>query len=190
VDDATGIETRLLAGDPDALGEVVRWIAQVIASRRYLALRHEWIDLHQEALMRVIESLRQGRFDPGQDFRRYVQAIARYTTLQSLNRPERRFAGRAAQSAVADPDPGPEERLSLRDLARRALARASQECRQLLRAYFIEELDYEEIARRSGVPSGTVKSRLMRCLESAHRALTGRRTGRFPKTPAPAEGDA
>jgi RNA polymerase sigma-70 factor (ECF subfamily) len=190
VDDATGIQARLLAGDGDALGEVVRWIAQVIVSRRFLAVRHEWVDLHQEALTRVIESLRQGRFDPGQDFRSYVQAIARYTTLQSLNRPDRRSARQPISVSLTDPAPGAEDLLSLRELARRALARASDECRQLLRAYFIEERDYAEIASEAGVPLGTVKSRLMSCLESAHRVLTGRRTGRFPKAPSPVEGDA
>ncbi len=186
----TSIPGRLLAGDDDALGEVIRWIAQVVASRRFLALRQEWLDLYQEALMRVIESLRQGRYDPEHDFRRYVRAVARYSVLEALHGPDRRHPRQEPDHSLADPGPDPEDQVRLHDLARRALLRASDECRRLLRAYFLEERDFAEIASEIGVPVGTVKSRLMACLESAHHVLTGRRGGRFAKAPAPVEGDA
>ena len=49
---------------------------------------------------------------------------------------------------------------------------ASGECRDLMRSYFYAEESYAEISARRQLPVGTVKSRLFRCLKSAHRALS------------------
>ncbi len=177
------IEGRLLAGDLEAVGRVSRWIASVIAAPRFWPLREEWLDLHQEIMARVIESLRQGRFDASRDFRIYVQAVGRYTALQVLNlRHQRRIAG-------APDGPGPagpaaiETEVASWQVARLVLDRASDECRALIRAYFFEQRSYAEIAASLGVPIGTVKSRLARCLEAVHRAIGGRRAGRSAGSP-------
>lgn len=166
-------EQRLLENDPEALGQVIRWIAVALSSPRFWPLRHEWPDLHQEVLARVIESLRKGRYDPARDFHFYVGGIARYTALQAL---ARRPGSMRLDGPSADPaGPGGQERhLIERDLVRRVLECASEECRELIRAYFFEGQDYSELAAEHSIPVGTVKSRLFRCLEHAHLALFGR----------------
>lgn len=172
---ADSVEGRLIAGDDAAVAQVVRWIAQVLASPRFWALRAEWLDLHQDAMARVLESLHRERFDPTQDFRTYVQAVARYTAFEAMTLRRRGAAAigtdAAAAATVPDLRPWPEEKAASLQVARLALDRASTECRALIRAYFFEQRNYAEIAATLGVPVGTVKSRLARCLEKTQRML-------------------
>lgn len=182
------IEGRLLADDPEAVGTVLRWIAWILVSPSFWSLRQEWPDLHQEAMTRVIESLRDGRYDAAREFRTYVQAIARYTALHALNSRLNRLASDAIDPATAAAAPLGESAAIAHQFARLALAQASDECRELIRAYFFEQKGYAEIAAGTGVPVGTVKSRLARCLDGIHRALggAGRRGKRAGGSPLPA----
>jgi RNA polymerase sigma factor (sigma-70 family) len=159
---------RVLAGDPAALGQVICWIASTLASPRFWHLRGEWADLQQEVLLRLIESLRSGRFDPTRDLKSYVQAVARYTAIESLA--ARRLPADTVDSAdLPDRAAAADERLARRQLVRVMLERASEDCRRLIRAYFLEEKTFEDIAAENGLPVGTVKSRLARCVGKMHR---------------------
>jgi RNA polymerase sigma-70 factor, ECF subfamily len=162
---------RLLENDPEALGEVLRWISAALTSPRFWSLRGEWPDLVQEVLTRLVESLRLERFDASRDFRVYVQGIARFVSLQALSRrPQTPPA--ADQPALREGvETGPETKVIERQLVRRVLDLASEDCRELFRLYFFEARSYQEIAGSLEVPVGTVKSRLFRCLESAHQII-------------------
>src|SRR5262245_25755796 len=127
----------------------------------------------QDVLARVVESLRQERFAVSRDLRVYVQGIARFASLQALDR--------RARQASLDPVPpedggdgSPEARAIERLLARSVLDAASEDCRELFRMYFFEARGHQEIADRLGIPIGTVKSRLFRCLECAHEMIVPR----------------
>lgn len=167
-------EGRFLAGEPEAVGKVIRWIALVLSSPRFWRLRGEWLDLHQEVMARVVESLSEERFDPAQEFRTYVQGIARFTALAALN-PRSRVGEATEEPDEADLglDAEAEDAAISRQLARRALEEASELCRNLFKAYFFEERSYAEIAESLSVPIGTVKSRVARCLEAAQKSLRG-----------------
>ena len=174
------VARRLLEDDPEALGQVIRWISTALTSPRFWSLRGEWPDLVQEVLARVVESLRLERFDASRDLRVYVQGIARYASLQALNR---QLQPTASEPVASPPEADAESEVIDRQLVRRVLDLASEECRELIRAYFYEARNYEEIAGVHGVPVGTVKSRLFRCLESAHQSLTlGWVRSRHPKS--------
>lgn len=163
---------RFLKNDPEAVGEVMRWISTALTAPRFWALRREWSDLLQETLLRTIQSLRSGHFDSSRDFRVYVQGITRIVCLQALGK-QAESARRESHGEV--PDTGAADSPSAmvdRQLARRVLDLASEECRDLFRLYYLEGKDYLEIASGAGIPVGTVKSRLFRCLESASEALS------------------
>lgn len=177
------IERRLLEDDIRALGQVVRWISVVLTAPRFWRLRPEWADLQQEILMRLIESLRQERFDQARDFRVYAQGVARYTALQACSRQGRDTIG-LAEPGPASPGPGPEQRAIRRQMVRRIFDQISNPCRELIRLYFLEDRDYEEIAGMLSLPTGTIKSRLFRCLRAAHKALH-RTTLKCARTAAP-----
>lgn len=165
---ADSTEGRLLAGDREALGEVIRWIADTIAQPRYWSIRSDWNDLAHESLVRVVESLRDERFDSSREFRAYVQGIARYATLNALRVAIRRGRELARNMAPSHPSrESVESAMTDRQLVRQVLDMASEDCRRLFRAYFYEGLTYTEIAASDSAPIGTVKSRLFRCLQAA-----------------------
>jgi len=172
--DHLSLPARLLGGDPAAMVQVTRWIAQALAVPRYWALRREWEDVHQEALLRTLESLRDGRFDPSRDLRTYVQGIVHHTASKRLTKLAHERGGVGGREPAYDPVPRLEDHVSLAQIARTVLERLSPACRDLIRTYFIEEASYEEIAARTGMPVGTVKSRLFRCLAVAREILRGR----------------
>ena len=170
--DSDSVEGRLLAGEAEAYGQVTRWIGQILTRPRFRLLREEWDDLHQEAMARLLESLRRGRFDASRDFRVYVQSIARYTARDAV---VRRIRGLELESALPADPPGGEEqedRLWTRDLATKVLEAMSEACRGLVRAYFFRQRSYDQISKERDLPVGTVKSRLFRCLEEARRRFS------------------
>ena len=166
------LEGRLLSNDLPALGQVNRWIALALTSPRFWALRADWPDLHQEIMARLIESLREGRFDPGRSLRTYVQGIVRHAAIEILAR-RRLERDNALLGTLRAGDPGSEQRVIQLQVARRVIDLATDDCRELIRFYFFEDLSYGEIAMRRSLPVGTVKSRLFRCLEAAHHFLMG-----------------
>lgn len=178
------VEGRVLANDPEALGLMIRWIAATLTWRRFWALKSEWKDIQQEVVLHVIDSLRRGRFDPSRDFRKYVEAVARYTAREAWVRRMRRAeltgleeretgrGARAGRSVFEDA----EKTLTRNQLVRWILGAATEECRRLIRAYFLDDQKYAEIATHMKIPVGTVKSRLFRCLRTAQ-SLMGRKAG-------------
>jgi RNA polymerase sigma-70 factor, ECF subfamily len=170
-------EARLLVGDAEAVARVSRWVAAILTLPRFWCLNREWRDLHQESMTSVIQSLREGRFDPSRDLRVYVQGIARNISLQRL-RERRAQEDRTLENPNSREEADPERRMLRQQLVRRVLELASAECRELIVGYFLSQRSYEEIARDLEVPVGTVKSRMFRCLESAYRAVEGTRSPR------------
>ncbi len=165
---------RFLENDPEALQQVLRWISTALTSPRFWSLRGEWPDLMQEVLARVVESLRLNRFDPARDFRSYVQGIARFTCLQALGRWQQTSHSGVPSTSTEIRAVTPESEVIDRQLVRRILDLATEDCRELFHLYFFEMRGYEEIAQALGVPLGTVKSRLFRCLECAHHGIAPR----------------
>jgi RNA polymerase sigma factor (sigma-70 family) len=167
------VEGRLLAGDREAAGQVIRWISTVIATPRFWRLRSEWLDLYQEAMGRVLDALQRGRFDEGRDFRTYVQGVARFTGMESL-RPGLHLSQSENLDEAGESDaPDIADEVAARQLARQVLENASEGCRELLLGYYYRQKSYDELALAIGAPLGTVKSRLARCLDAAHRFLGG-----------------
>jgi RNA polymerase sigma factor (sigma-70 family) len=171
---------RLLAGDRETVSEAVRWISRVLGSPSFWSLRRDWTDMVQEVLGRVLGSLKDGRFDPERDFRTYVQGVARFTAFTALSRRTPEVPVNEDGPELPDEPAGgsAEDRLTAEQLTRYVLDRASESCRGLLVAYFMEQRSYSEIAEETGQPVGTVKSRLFRCLDAARVAVGGRGASR------------
>jgi RNA polymerase sigma factor (sigma-70 family) len=177
------IAQGLLDDVPEHLGRVMRWISTILASPAFWSLRAEWLDLHQEVLLRVVESLRRGRYDPTRDLRQYVQGIARLTALQALDRQATTRRARVPVPMTDRVEPEWARHLTNRQAARWVLDAASEDCRGLFIDYFFREMSYASIAAARSLPVGTVKSRLFRCLETAYRTIkktdeTGNRADR------------
>ena len=126
---------------------------------------HEAEDAVQEAFLRAIRHFDGFR---GVDGRAWLLSIVRNTCFTQLRR--RRSGGQAVEfeeemHSVEDEASGPEADL-VRTIATKtvqeALARLTVEFREVMVLRELEGLSYKEIAQISGVPIGTVMSRLAR----------------------------
>ncbi len=130
--------------------------------------------------------------------------IATTTRRVSWRRKKRATAHAKREAAVAreerDPGPAPEEGLAALEeeqAVRRAMSAIHERCRRLLRALYFEESEggYDEIARRLGIPRGSIGPTRARCLEALKKELAalgvGPEVSRRPiaaSTPAAGEG--
>jgi RNA polymerase sigma-70 factor (ECF subfamily) len=162
-----------LEGKASAHRSVDRWIRPLVGSRHW-GLRDEVDDILQEVRRRLYENLLNDRFQRGSSLKTYVSQMAKYVCIEFLRRRNRARKSDVDLATLADPSGSPEgelEQVQRRELARSALSRLPEECRALFELIFVAELPYQEIARRLGIASGTVKSRAFRCRESLSRLI-------------------
>jgi len=128
-------------------------------------------DIVQEAYLRAFRAFEGFR---GGDIRPWLLAIVRNTAYRWLSNRRRSgtvvsleeaFAEGSGQDDIAADEPTAEERLigaAERDYVLRALAELPPAFREVLVLREIEALSYRDIAEVTGVPVGTVMSRLSR----------------------------
>lgn len=115
------------------------------------------------------------RLDPSQSLRSYLLSIVHNKAVDRLRRRGRRrevvLEGAAqVRSSVGEPE-AEAERLSDRFLVREALAMLPDEQRQAVELAYFGGLTINDVAKRTRVPVGTVKSRLRLALERMRRQL-------------------
>jgi RNA polymerase sigma factor (sigma-70 family) len=163
-----------LEGDATAHGDVERWI-QVEIRRTYPRLAGEVEDLCQSVHLRLWNSLTAGRFAGRSSLRSYVTGIVHHVAIDRLRQ---LYAERALTESLADeqgvewPNPYRGIEAAVEDRRVHQLIQAlPAPCLELWRMVFLEKLGYEEIARRLGIPAGTVKSRRWHCRQKAQAAF-------------------
>ena len=162
---------EVAAGDTDALDELVdRYRGRLHAfCYRNLGLlgvpAGEVDDVVQETWMRVVRAAR--RYDPGRKFSVWLFSIA-VNLCRDARRRRRIEVGQTDDAAQWETPPEnavPDAftRLAAADrrrLVERLLADLPDAMREVVTLRFYEDLDLGEIAEATGVPVGTVKSRL------------------------------
>ena len=139
---------------------------------RFMGSRQAAEDATQEAFVRAFRNIRSFR---GDRFRAWLFTIVANACRDELRkqrrRPQRsldqdRDAERRNPSLdPADTDPLPEDHLMTADLRRtleRALMQLPEEWRLIVVLSDVNGLSYDEVAKATGLPLGTVKSRLSR----------------------------
>ncbi len=133
-------------------------------------------DVAQEACLRALTF-----FDGfhGEDGRGWLLAIVRNACYDWLrkNRRYSRMQGEPEElDAVADPAPNPEaqhSRNASRDMVRQGIEALPPEYREALVLRELEGMSYQQIARVTDVPIGTVMSRLARGRKRLETGLAG-----------------
>lgn len=177
-DELNALLLRTARSDDQAFAHLYRLSAAKLFALALRMLKRR--DLAEEALQESFVSIwrRAGSFDPGKGAAMtWMASIVRNRCLDRIRsrRAETSLDQEEGRSEWADPTPGP-----LEDTLRSAEARALWECMKLLeegprnailRVYY-EGLTHSELAARTGVPLGTLKSwirrglaRLKGCLE-------------------------
>ena len=166
-----------LAGDRDAFGALVlrhqRGLVNYIF--RLVGSRDAATDLSQEVFLKVFVSL--GSFDPRYRFTTWLYRIASNSAIDHLRRRHPRTLSLTqpasgdetpAAPAIAATDPSPDDVLRGRELETRiaeAIAGLPTGYRQLILLRHRQNCRYDEIARITRLPLGTVKNRIFRARE-------------------------
>jgi RNA polymerase sigma-70 factor (ECF subfamily) len=172
-DETAALVLRAQAGELNAFNLLVlkHQDAAYSLALRFLGSSQAAEDVTQEAFLRAYRGI--GRFR-GDRFRAWLLSIVANAARDELRRQRRRPA-QSLDAARADPDrvdidppdtgPSPETsalRGELRHLLEAALRELPEDWRLVVLMADVHGFAYEEIAQATGVPVGTVKSRLSR----------------------------
>src|SRR5215468_8836026 len=168
---------QCLAGDQSAWEQVVRqnWRKVFNVAYKFVGKHDEAEDLTQDIFLKIFRAL--STFDRRANFQTWIISISRNLCIDHYRsvRKERQTIARDVDSSELQPmthDRGPYAQAEHQDL--RAQLRVALEALPLaLRTAVVlrdlQELSYQEIADRLGLPEGTVKSRINRGrIELAH----------------------
>jgi RNA polymerase sigma-70 factor (ECF subfamily) len=166
----------VLSGERNAFSELVgRHQRGVLAfAARMTGDREAAPDIAQETFLKAFCSL--GSFDPRFRFSTWLYRIASNCAVDHLRRRRARIPSRAGRDAESESpetqirasDPSPDQLLRCRELAGRLdeeIRALPPRYRQLLHLRHKGQLRYDEIARATGIPIGTVKNRIFRARE-------------------------
>ena len=165
---------RCRAGDQQAWHELVERFSRYVYAICVQAFRlpeHEAEDVFQEVFARTYERLDRLRDDAA--IRPWLAQLTRRLCIDHLRARAREQPAEAEDLDSAEPD----EALARIDEAldvHEALAEAGENCREILDRFFCRDESYRTIGDALELPSGTVASRISRCLGKLRDYLEGR----------------
>ena len=168
---------QCLAGDQSAWEQIVRqnWRKVFNVAYKFVGKHDEAEDLTQDIFLKIFKALRT--FDRRANFQTWIISISRNLCIDHYRsvRKERQTIARDVDTNDLQPattDRGPyaaAEHQDLRAQLRQALETLPVTLRTAVVLRDLQELSYQEIADRLGLPEGTVKSRINRGrIELAH----------------------
>jgi len=168
---------QCLAGDQAAWDLIVRqnWRKVFNVAYKFVGKHDEAEDLTQDIFLKIFKAL--ASFDRRANFQTWIISISRNLCIDHYRsvRKERQTIAREVDTTDLQPastDRGPyqaAEHQDLRGLLRLALQKLPLTLRTAVVLRDLQELSYQEIADRLGLPEGTVKSRINRGrIELAH----------------------
>jgi RNA polymerase sigma factor (sigma-70 family) len=163
---------RCRAGDDDAWRELVERFSRyvyAIAVQGFRLPEHDAEDVFQDVFARVYERLGDLRDDNA--IRPWIAQLTRRTCIDRLR------AGGREQPLDLDRQEADEEALAQIDEAlwvHQCIAELPENCREILDRFFAQDESYRVIGAALQLPSGTVASRISRCLTRLRETLDGR----------------
>src|SRR5918997_2033378 len=161
---------QCLSGDQVAWEAVVRqnWRKVFNVAYKFVGRHDEAEDLTQDIFLKIFKAL--ASFDRRANFQTWIISISRNLCIDHYRsvRKERQTIARDVDSNDLQPassERGPyaaAEHQDLRELLRAALGKLPTTLRTAVVLRDLQELSYQEIADRLGLPEGTVKSRINR----------------------------
>jgi RNA polymerase sigma-70 factor (ECF subfamily) len=165
---------RCRAGDQQAWAELVERFSRYVYAICVQAFRlpeSDAEDVFQEVFARAYERLDSLRDDAA--VRPWLAQLTRRLCIDRLRASARERPATDEELA----DAGTEETLALLEEAlvvHEALAEAPEHCREILDRFFARDESYRTIGEALNLPSGTIASRISRCLSRLRELLEGR----------------
>jgi RNA polymerase sigma-70 factor, ECF subfamily len=161
---------RCLKGDQRAWDEIVRlyWRKVFNVAYKFVGRQDEAEDLTQDIFLKLFKSLKT--FDRRANFSTWLISVSRNLCIDHYRSMRREHdvvthdvdvVSLARPSALDSPQVALEQRDRVA-LLRAALDKLAPSLRTAVMLRDIQELSYQEIAKKLGVPEGTVKSRINR----------------------------
>lgn len=174
---------RALGGDREAFGTLVERHQRGLIHYlfRLTGSRDGATDLAQEVFIRVFQSL--DAFDPRYRFTTWLYRIASNCAIDHFRKRQPRTLSLSqggpdddggSEPSLTGTDPSPHDMLRLRELESRleaSIRELPRGYRQLILLRHRQHLRYDEIARVTHLPIGTVKNRIFRAREILRRRL-------------------
>ena len=169
------VVARCRVGDDEAWRLLVERFSRyvyAIAVQAYRLPEHDAEDVFQEVFTRVYERLDQLRSDEA--VRPWVAQLTRRCCIDRL-----RDAGRVEPAESLDPGETDDALETIEEAwaVREALAELSAPCREILDRFFTRDESYRTIGEALEIPSGTIASRISRCLAQLRERCEGRIAG-------------
>ena len=165
---------RCRAGDSDAWSELVdrysRYVFAIVV-QGFRFQQDEAEDVFQDVFLKVYERLGSLRSDEA--VRPWIAQLTRRCCLDRL-----RGGGREVASEDEVPDTAVDEEIDRITEALdiyNAMGTLSEECREILDRFFARDESYRTIGDELGIPSGTIASRISRCLSRLRTEIEGRK---------------
>jgi RNA polymerase sigma-70 factor (ECF subfamily) len=164
---------RCRAGDDEAWYLLVERFSRyvyAIAVQGFRLPAHDAEDVFQEVFARAYEHL--GKLRNDDSIRPWLAQLTRRACIDRL-RDGARVQPRAEQEDSVDPEDviaEIDEALMLHE----ALAELPGQCQEILDRFFTRDESYRQIAEELELPSGTIASRISRCLTRLRQHLEGR----------------
>ena len=164
---------RCRAGDQSAWAELVERFSRyvyAIATQAFRLSEHDAEDVFQEVFARTYQHLDRLRDDEA--IRPWIAQLTRRLSIDKIR------AGSREQLSDEEIEPsGFDETFDRLDEAlsvREALAQLSESCQEILDRFFARDESYQTIGEALEIPSGTIASRISRCLGKLRDAIEGR----------------
>jgi RNA polymerase sigma-70 factor (ECF subfamily) len=173
---------RALDGDARAFEDLVKTYQRMVAgvAWRY-GIRHADLeDIVSEVFVKLYRNLHQ--FRPEHPFSTWLYRLAANHAVDHIRRARKQRGRTEMPAQVADPSSGPSDDFESDErarLVRESLVELSTPYREAIELVYVEGLKIDDAARRLDVPSGTVKTRLMRGREALRRILARRHPEHF-----------
>ncbi len=175
---------RALSGDRVAYARLARLVTGYLARWRAYDFRADWDDMVQDVLVSTVGAYREGRLEAPGALAAYVRQATRFKFIDRIRAGKRRADGKSAEEeldqAAADTYWPPKTtgasdgRLSaeLNISLAGALERLPERERLSVYQVHVCGLTYEQAAKATGIPLGSLKRALRTGLASLREALT------------------
>jgi RNA polymerase sigma factor (sigma-70 family) len=172
---------RCRGGDEDAWRELVTRFSRyvyAICCQAYRLRQEDAEEVFQEVFARTYEHLEKLRSDEA--IRPWIGQLTRRACIDRIR------AG--SREEIVDPETmpgGADETMETLDEAfavHEAMAGLSENCREILDRFFARDESYQTIGTALGIPSGTIASRISRCLSRLREVFEGRKPASDPSS--------
>jgi len=172
---------RCRAGDQDAWRELVNRFSRyvyAICSQAFRLRQDDCEEVFQEVFSRTYEHLDRLRDDAA--IRPWIGQLTRRLSIDRLRSSSREeFLGDEPAPAGEDETM---DRLDEAFWVHEAMAGLPENCREILDRFFARDESYQTIGAALDIPSGTIASRISRCLGKLREILEGRELGSSPSS--------